>query len=115
MRQASHTGRRPSLSIPTNVGARVVAFIRARHPGKTADNVAAETGVSAASVAKWLERGNAPNAVAMLMLIAAYGPEFLASVVPHAPNWLSAAARAEQLAAIDAEFASLQRRKEALR
>jgi hypothetical protein len=95
--------------------ARANAWLRGRHPGKTAECVAADIGISVNTVRKWLSRESRPNAVAVFRLIAAYGPEFLAAVYPKAPAWLSSIVRAERLASLDAEIADLQAAREVLR
>ncbi len=84
---------------------RAIAFLRDRHPHKTAEEVAATTGarVSAGTVKKWLSRVSAPSFVATLALISAYGPEFLTAVLINPPEWLTAARRAEEQAALEAE------------
>lgn len=96
---------------PKTLGARVEEFLRARHPIKTAANVAAETDgrCSAFQVGKWLEGASAPNGAAMAALIATYGPEFLAAIIPSPPAWLDAALRAQRAASIEAEIARRQR------
>lgn len=114
MRQYSGSGGHLSDVSPTTVGSRVVHFLRARHPSKTADNIAAETGLVAGTVAKWLERSSVPGGIAILRLAAAYGPEFLLAAYPKAPEWLDAAARAHRIAALDVKLAELQSEREAL-
>lgn len=81
--------------------------LRLRHPAKTADCVAAATGVPVRTVEKWLDGTSSPSASAFLRLILAYGPGLLADITPAAPSWLSAAARTERLAALEAEHARL--------
>lgn len=87
---------------------RVTSFLRARYPTKTAETVAAETGLQATAVRQWLDRGSAPSFRAMLSLIAAYGPALLAVAMgDDPPEWLSKAARAERQAALEAEHARI--------
>lgn len=114
MRQYSGSGGHLTAVSPTNVGSRVVHFLRARHPSKTADNISAETGINAGTVSKWLERASVPGGIAILRLAAAYGPEFLLAAYPKAPAWLDAAARAQRLAALDAQLAALQDERDSL-
>lgn len=83
---------------------RIAAFLRQRHPVKTAECVAAETGFSRETVNSWLNRLSAPKAQAMLKLVALYGPEFLCAAMHSPPEWLNAAARAERSRALDAEI-----------
>lgn len=84
---------------------RVIAFLRSRHPSKTAEEIEAATHgrVSGATAKKWLSRVSAPSFFACIALISAYGPAFLAAVMDEQPAWLSAAARAERLAELEAE------------
>ena len=88
---------------------RVFAWLVARHPERTAENVAADTRgrVSAESVRNWLRRSSTPSWRAGLALVDAYGPEFLAAAMGRAPGWLDAAARAQKLAALEARHAAL--------
>lgn len=90
-------------------GERVSAFLRARHPVKTAEMVEAETGgrVPAATVKRWLSGASAPSLRAGLALVVAYGPDFLAAALVESPGWLSSAHRAERLAALTQERARL--------
>lgn len=76
--------------VPTDVGARVTAFLRRRHPFKTAARVAGDTGCGVDAVEKWLERASTPSGAAMLRLFLAYGPDFICAVVDEPPAWLDA-------------------------
>ncbi|MCA0401317.1 MAG: hypothetical protein LCH38_10935 [Proteobacteria bacterium] len=89
---------------------RCAGFIRRRHAAKPAEQVEAETGgrVRAEQVRKWLAGGSAPGAGALLAMIGAYGPEFLATLMHSPPAWLDGAARAGRLAAIEADLARLK-------
>jgi hypothetical protein len=90
---------------------RVVDWLRRRHPHKTAEAVAAETGLAADRVRKWLELGVSPSLAAFLALVAAYGPDFLGAAMARPPNWLRDAAVAQeraQLAAMQAALAARQ-------
>lgn len=86
----------------------MIAFLRQRHPLKTPDCVAADTGVPAGTVQKWLDRGSAPSVAHYCRLWLAYGPEFLAATIENAPAWLDAAHRAEAAARIEAEIEARQ-------
>jgi hypothetical protein len=94
----------------SDAGSRVAAFLRARHPQRTADNVAAETGLKSATIAKWLERESAPNGVAMLVLVAVYGPDFLGAAMSAPPAWLSAPMRAAHAELLLAELEDIRAR-----
>jgi hypothetical protein len=89
--------------------ARVAAFLRARHPVKTAAAAAAETGVAAETIKTWLKGAAQPGFSHLLALITAYGPEFLSALLPEAA-WLDAARRAAEQRALEDEIAAAQRR-----
>lgn len=92
-----------------SLGERVSAFLRLRHPLKTADNVAADTGIPVNTVKTWLQRGSAPDADGYTLLWLAYGPEFLAVLADgRAPQWLLQARRQHEAAALKAEIAALK-------
>lgn len=84
----------------------MIAFLRRQHPVKTADNVAADSGVPAGTVQKWLDRGSAPSVVHFARLVSAYGPDFLATAFASPPAWLSQAVRDERAATLKAEIAA---------
>lgn len=92
-----------------SLGERVSAFLRQRHPLKTADNVAADTGIPVNTIKTWLQRGSAPDADGYTLLWLAYGPDFLAVLVDgRAPQWLVDARRDHEAAALKAEISALQ-------
>jgi len=90
----------------------VADFLLARHPAKTAEAVAAETGMSLAAARKLLERRAGCSFVNFVRLVGAYGPAFLVAVMPAVPDWLDEAARAEERRALQHEIESLKRRLE---
>ncbi|GJD92891.1 hypothetical protein [Methylobacterium iners] len=94
----------------TTVQERTTAFLRQVYPTKTAENVAADTGISANTIAKWLDRGSAPTSWAFLRLLTAYGPELACAVMTDPPAWLDRAAREEQARRLRCEIADLQAR-----
>ncbi|MCJ2129197.1 hypothetical protein [Methylobacterium sp. E-045] len=96
----------------TTVGERTTAFLRQRYPTKTAENVAADTGISPNTIGKWLDRGSAPTSWAFLRLLAAYGPELACATMETPPAWLARAAREEDQRRLRAEIAALQARLE---
>lgn len=97
MKKYSGNGRTGSEERANEFRDRLVTFLRRRHPHKTAAAVAADTGIEAATVRKWLETGNiVPSGGAVFRLILAYGPEFLCAVTPTAPAWLQRAAKTEE-------------------
>lgn len=87
---------------------RVCAFLREAYPTKTADSVAADTGIPAARVRKWLEGKAYPSGAAVVLLTAAYGPEFLCAVMDSPPAWLTEAGRAQARARISTQIAELE-------
>lgn len=99
---------------PKDLGERVANFLRARHPSKTAANVAAETPFSEHRVKAWLEHRAAPDGLAIVVMTAAYGPEFLAAVMPQKFEWIDESARRARGERIDAEIAALKRERAAL-
>lgn len=94
----------------TVVRERITGFLRQVHPGKTAENVSVDTGISANTISKWLERGSAPTSWAFLRLLSAYGPELACAVMDDPPSWLSKAAREEEQRRLRAEINALEQR-----
>jgi hypothetical protein len=90
------------------LGERVCAFLRDRHPVKTADNVAADTGIPFNTIKTWLDRASAPNAEGYTALWMAYGPDFLAALADREPAWLQEVRRAQEAAQLKAEIAALE-------
>lgn len=103
---------RNARAFESGVGERVVAYLRTRHPAKTVEHVAAETGVPANTIKTWLDRGTAPRADHYCRLWLAYGPSFLAATAGCAPAWLDQANRDEAATRLKAEIAT---REEALK
>lgn len=91
-----------------SLGERVVAFLRSRHPLKTADNVAADTGLPLNTVKTWLQRSSAPDAEGYTQLWIAYGPAFLAALPDKPPAWLEDIRRTQEAASLKAEIAALE-------
>ena len=83
-------------------------FCRERHPAKTAQHVAAETGLPLDSVKKWLAGDAVPGGRALLALLCVYGPDLAHAMLNGAPSWISSAARAECSRRLDAEIAIRQ-------
>lgn len=105
-----YSGPRAKLSSGETkaLGERIVAFLRKRHPSKTAANVSAEAGLPTSTVAKWLEGAATPGLYAGLRLFDVYGPDLVAAAWPRQAGFLSTAARDAQREQIDAEIAALQ-------
>lgn len=91
---------------------RVCAFLRSVYPSKTADQVAADTGIAAGTVRKWLEAKASPSGAAVVLLTAVYGPEFVCAVMDQPPAWLHENARRAERARIEAQMAVLRARLE---
>ena len=87
----------------------LAAFLRRRHPSKTAVRVAADTGLPADSVKKWLSGEVQPSGRAMLALVCAYGPDFISASVKGAPEWCNSDLRAAKIAKLKAELAELEK------
>ena len=79
-------------------------FCRARFPTKTAAHVAAETGLPADSVKKWIAGEAVPGGKALLALLCIYGPELAFAMLNDAPAWLNEAARQERQRALEASI-----------
>lgn len=105
MRHASALNR-------TVVADRVLAFLRARHPQKMAECVAAETGINVHTIRKLEERSSAPSITTFMLLGAAYGPEFLHAVSGW--DWLNENVRARRIADLEARRALLDQELRAL-
>jgi transcriptional regulator with XRE-family HTH domain len=93
---------------------RLAAFLRGARPTKTACAVAADLGLSARTVEKWMTGEARPNVAAVVALACAYGPEAVAALMRDPPAWLDEAVRLRRRAALDAEMAALQARRDAL-
>ncbi len=87
---------------------RAVAYLVELYPAKTAEYVAADTGLAPDTVRKWLMRVSSPSFMACMTLIAAYGPEFLAAVMDKPPVWIDTAARAARREQLAREMAALE-------
>ena len=100
---------------PKVLGEKTQNFLKSRHPQKTAANVVIDTDgrLKEAQIERWLEGVSAPSGAALIVLISAYGPEFLAAVLQNPPAWLDAARRSESVARIDAEIEKLKAKREA--
>ncbi|WP_131194052.1 helix-turn-helix domain-containing protein [Lichenihabitans psoromatis] len=85
------------------VGHRLCVFLRRLHPHKTIDRVAADTGISRATVAKWIEREGSPSVPALIKLGLAYGPDLMLAVAPELA-WLVTIAKLTQHQALEAQI-----------
>lgn len=99
-----------------SLGERVSAFLRRRHPSKTADNVAAETGIPVNTIKTWLQRGSAPDAEGYTALWIAYGPDFLDVIAAgRSPEWLTQVRRANEARQLKAQIAALKNKLQEVR
>ena len=96
-------------------GERTANFLRRLYPTQTAANVAADSGIPAGRISKWLIGASAPRIADTVALVVAYGPDFLSAVMLDPPSWLDRAVRAERQAKLEAKIAALQAEREALR
>jgi hypothetical protein len=87
----------------------LASFLRRLYPSKTAACVAADTGLPADSVKKWLLGEVQPNGRAMLALICAYGPPLICAAVKSPPEWCDAGLRAAKIAKLRAELDALEK------
>lgn len=93
---------------------RAIAFLRALHPAKTADCVAADTGIKPDTVRKLLAGASEPTFRHYTRMLFAYGPEFAACIYSNAPDWLRAEVRADKRARLEAEIAVKQKELDSL-
>lgn len=89
------------------VGQRLCRFLRSIHPAKTAERVAADTGLPITTVARWMEREGSPSAPALLRLASVYGPDVLAAVAPELP-WLAVAVKVTRAATLRGALAEVE-------
>ncbi len=94
----------------TVVADRFANFLRSKYPEKTAEHVAADTGLPVATVQRWLDRGSAPSLWALGKLIGAYDAEVLCAALENPPAWLVAAARQQERERLEREIAELRAR-----
>ncbi len=92
---------------------RCVTYLRGRHPAKTAQAVAAETGLPARTVERWLTFDAQPSVSAFARLVAAYGAPFLAAAIPGL-GWVERAASAAAHDSLTREIAALEARRAAV-
>jgi hypothetical protein len=90
------------------LGENTKRFLRERYPTKTAINASADTGLAPAQIERWLEGTSGPSGAALLALTEAYGPEFIAAVLP-ALRWLDEPVRAARAERLQATIAEAQR------
>jgi hypothetical protein len=89
-----------SPALDSEARERLGDFLRRVHPVKTGEGVEERTGgaITAMRARKWLTGAAAPDFIALLHLIRAYGAEFLVFVIGDAPESLLEAAISERRA-----------------
>jgi hypothetical protein len=95
------------------VAERVVEFLRARHPSKTAECVAAETGLNVHTLRKLIERQSAPSLATFGRLGAVYGSPFVSAVFEW--DWLDADKADAENDRIEKMISELRERQRELR
>lgn len=94
---------------------RVIAFLQRKYPSKTADHVAADTGIIADTVRKLLAGCSRPTWGNTLRLIKAYGPALLEAAFFDTPEeWVSRASRDAELRATMMELERVKLKLRAL-
>jgi hypothetical protein len=91
----------------------LATFLRARHPTKTAQHVAALTGESQETVRKWLRLETRPGLRATIILVCVYELPLIEACLRRHPDWLARAREDSGRHAIAAELASLRPRIDA--
>ena len=86
----------------------LAVFLRRLYPSKTAARVAADTGLPADSIKKWLSLEVQPNGRAMLVLVCVYGADLILASVKDAPDWCNRDARRARRAKLLAEIAEIE-------
>lgn len=82
-------------------------FARSAFPNSTAAHLASVVGATVSTTEKWLSGQTRPSGEHLAAMIAAFGPAFLAAVIPATGQWAAKSVRAEQLSRISQELAEL--------
>jgi hypothetical protein len=88
----------------------LVAFLRQRHPTKTAQHVAALTGEPAETVRKWLSFSTRPSLRALIVLVCVYELPLLEACLRRHPDWMKRAREDRGHHALAAEMAAFRDR-----
>lgn len=99
----------------TSLANSIVDFLRRRHPAKTPESVAAETGLPPGTVKNWLRGLSGPSADALVTLIDRYQVELLAALPLAQRGWAEILARAARLEVLEAEISRAEASLKALR
>jgi hypothetical protein len=82
-------------------------FLRSVYPRDTAKSVSRDTGLSVRTIEKLLCRESAPSWATTAALMLAYGPDYLAAVLPSVPPWLDSNIRNERRKRLEADQARI--------
>ncbi len=83
-----------------------LAWIHARYPSKPAEELSAAVGMPIETARKMLQRETLPSTRTFLVMMAVFGPDFVAALYDPAPPWLAGLARAWRLAQLEAQLAA---------
>jgi len=92
----------------------LIGWLKVRFPTSTEFHVQASTGISAASVANWLQRRSRPSAEHLSILLCAFGPSLFRAAIREPATWIERACEAERLHEIDQQMDRLRTEKAAL-
>ena len=84
-----------------------LTFLKAKHPLKTTHCVAVDTGISPHTIDKWFNGTSKPGWHHTMMLIGAYGPEFLSAVCPSCRVWIEPSRKLEEFRELQAQRVQL--------
>lgn len=84
--------------------ARLRTALTAQFPQNTAKSIVQITGLPFKTIEKWLSCSAAPSLANILVLIDAFGADFLASLYEAPPDWLQDMARSERLLKLCAQI-----------
>jgi hypothetical protein len=91
-----------------------LAFLKTKHPVKTAECVAADTGIAPGTVLKWLRGVSRPGWGHTMSLIGAYGADFLWASSPQSRVWLAHVRKLEEWRQLELEQVRLDQRRKTL-
>lgn len=86
----------------------LIDWLRCRYPRATSINVAADTGIPAATVDNWLQGRSAPSIAHFSEMLAIYGPPLLEASFTRPTSWVTEAARMFKRAELNATIMRLQ-------
>lgn len=108
-------GKRRHAWRVTHNAAGLRRFLVMKHPAKTADHVAAETGLPVRNVQRWLsDQPSEPSLSNFIRLFVVYGAPLLAASLTECPEWLDDHARLAKLAELERDIARAEAERTAL-